>query len=87
MTVLKGVPISKARELFQKDRPSEDEAQVMALSRQALLSTAELIKCAELGVRDISTDEKLMDALYNDEDTTSEKGAALEDISPAAPEG
>ena len=43
---------------------------VMALSRQALLSTAELINCAELGVRDISTDEKLMDALYNDEDTT-----------------
>ena len=72
LTLLKGVPIFKARELFQKDRPSEEEAQVMALSRQALLSTAELIKCVELGVRDISTDEKLMDALYNDEDTTSD---------------
>jgi len=77
LTVLKGVPISKARELFQKDRPSEEEAQVMALSRQALLSTAELIKCAELGVRDISTDEKLMDALYNDEDTTSDNIADM----------
>ena len=31
----------------------------MALSRQALLSTAELVKCAEVGVRDISTDDKL----------------------------
>ena len=77
LTALKGVPISKARELFQKDRPSEEEAQVMALSRQALLSTAELIKCAELGVRDISTDEKLMDALYNDEDTTSDNIADM----------
>ena len=77
LTVLKGVSISKARELFQKDRPSEEEAQVMALSRQALLSTAELIKCAELGVRDISTDEKLMDALYNDEDTTSDNIADM----------
>ena len=77
LTVLKGVPISKARELFQKDRPSEEEAQVMALSRQALLSTAELIKCVELGVRDISTDEKLMDALYNDEDTTSDNIADM----------
>lgn len=77
LTVLKGVPISKARELFQKDRPSEEEVQVMALSRQALLSTAELIKCAELGVRDISTDEKLMDALYNDEDTTSDNIADM----------
>lgn len=44
----------------------------MALSRQALLSTAELIKCAELGVRDVSTDEKLMDVLYNDDTTTSD---------------
>ena len=77
LTLLKGVPIFKARELFQKDRPSEEEAQVMALSRQALLSTAELIKCVELGVRDISTDEKLMDALYNDEDTTSDNIADM----------
>ena len=77
LTLLKGVPIFKARELFQKDRPSEEEAQVMALSRQALLSTAELIKCAELGVRDISTDEKMMDALYNDEDTTSDNIADM----------
>lgn len=49
----------------------------MALSRQALLSTAELVKCAEVGVRDISTDEKLMDALYNDDDTTSDNIADM----------
>ena len=72
LTVLRGIPVAKARELFRRDRPNEQEAQVMALSRQALLSTAELIKCAKLGVRDISTDEKLMDALYNDDDTTSD---------------
>ncbi len=72
LTVLRGIPVSQARKLFQKDQPSEEEAQVMALSRQALLSTAELVKCAELGVRDVSTDEKLMDALYNDNDTTSD---------------
>ena len=72
LTVLRGIPVAKARELFRRDRPSEQEAQVMALSRQALLSTAELIKCAELGVRDVSTDEKLMDVLYNDDTTTSD---------------
>lgn len=71
LTILKGVPVAKAWKLFQQDKPNEREARVMALSRQALLSTAELIKCAEVGVRDVSTDEKLMDALYNDDDTTS----------------
>lgn len=77
LTVLRGVSVSKAKALFQKDRPNEQETQVMALSRQALLSTAELVKCAELGVRDISTDEKLMDALYNDDDTTSDNIADM----------
>ena len=77
LTVQKGVSVSKAKALFQRDHPNEQEAQVMALSRQALLSTAELIKCVELRVRDISTDEKLMDALYNDEDTTSDNIADM----------
>ena len=44
----------------------------MALSRQALLSTAELIKCVEVGVTDVSTDEKLMSALIDNDYTTSD---------------
>lgn len=67
-----GTPFSRARQLFQKDKPDKYEAQVMELSRQALLSTAELIKCAEVGTSDVSTGEKIMEALYNDDDTTSE---------------
>lgn len=77
LTLCRGVPFSKAKELFRTDRPNEQEAQIMALSRQALLSTAELVKCAELGVHDISTGEKLMDALYNDDDTTSDNIADM----------
>jgi len=77
LTILKGIPIAKARDLFKRDRPNEREARVMALSRQALLSTAELIKCAEVGAKDISTDEKLMDAIYNDDDTTSDNIADM----------
>ena len=69
---LDGVPFAKARQLFQKDRPSAREVQVLALSRQALLSTAELIKCAEVGATDVSTDEKLMKALIDNDYTTSD---------------
>ena len=50
-----GIPFSKARQLFRQDKPDERERQVMELARQALLSTAELIKCAEVGVRDGSS--------------------------------
>ena len=70
--LLDGVPFAKARQLFQKDRPSAREVQVLALSRQALLSTAELIKCAEVGATDVSTDEKLMKALIDNDYTTSD---------------
>lgn len=70
--LLDGVPFSKAKQLFQKDRPSAREAQVMTLSRQALLSTAELIKCVEVGATDVSTDEKLMSALIDNDYTTSD---------------
>jgi len=77
LTLLKGVPITKAWDLFRRDRPNEQEAQVMALSRQALLSTAELVKCAEVGAKDISTDKKLMNALYNDDDTTCDNIADM----------
>lgn len=70
LVLLKGTPYSKAKVLFKKDNPNDREAQVMALSRQALLSTAELIKCVEVGATDISTDCKLLNALYADTDTT-----------------
>jgi len=72
MVLLEGVAVSKARQLFQRDQPNQREAQILALSKQALLSTAELIKCAELGVRDISTDEKLMEVLFDNDYTTSD---------------
>lgn len=70
--LVQGVPFSKAKILLQPEpKPdNKQEAQVMALSRQALLSTVELIKCVEVGVTDISTDEKLLNALYFDEHTT-----------------
>ncbi len=72
LTVCRGIPISRAMELFRKDQPNATEARVMALARQELLSTAELVKCEELGVKDVSTGDKLMEALYNDDDTTSD---------------
>jgi hypothetical protein len=70
MTLLDGAPVSQAVKLFQRDRPNDHEKQVMKLSRQALLSTAELIKCFERQVYDLSSDKKVMAALYDDDDTT-----------------
>lgn len=72
MLLLDGVPFAQAKQIFRKARLSEGEARVMSLARQALLSTAELIRCVDLGVTDVSSDDKLMDALYSDADATSD---------------
>ena len=45
----------------------------MALSRCAPLSTAELVRCAERGVPDTASDLQMLDLLYGDQETTSEK--------------
>lgn len=70
MTVLDGVAVSTASRLLRKDQRSIQESQIMRLSRQTLLSTAELVKCVENGVTDLSTEEKVLDALYGDTETT-----------------
>lgn len=72
-----GVSVTRAKQVFRRDLRNEQETKIMLLAKQALMSTAELIKCAELGVTDVSSDEKLMDALYNDDDTTSDNIGAL----------
>lgn len=71
MLLLDHVPFSKVRQLFQRDTTTSEERRVLELSRQALLSTAEIIKCVERGVYDVSSEEKVLDALYDDMDTTS----------------
>lgn len=45
---------------------------VLRLANQAMLSTAEIIKCVEQNKLDFRTEEELLDTLYYDDYTTSE---------------
>lgn len=56
----------------------------MHLARQALLSTAEIIKCAEKGIRRLPDDESILDGLYDDRDTTSDNIAYMVKYMPHA---
>ena len=67
-----GVAFSKAIQLFSRPKSSAEERQIVRLANQALLSSAELIRCAERGVRTLRSDEQLTDCLYDNELTTSE---------------
>jgi hypothetical protein len=67
---IRRLPFIKAKVVFRKETLSDREKRVVDLARQTQLSTAELIKCVETGVYDLSSDEKVMDAIYNDDVTT-----------------
>ena len=72
LTVFEGIPYSVTKQIFSKDTRSNDEKKVMLLANQAILSTAEIIKCAEINAYEFQTEDDLIDTLYHDEYTTSE---------------
>lgn len=82
LVTVRHVPRAKVRGLFQKECTTDEERRILALSRQALLSTAELIKCEEAGVTDVSSSERVLETLYYDDVTTCYNIAHLMRNSP-----
>jgi len=64
------MPFKKAKMVFRSESLSDSEKRVVDLTRQTQLSTAELIKCVETGVYDLTSDDKVMAAIYDDDITT-----------------
>ena len=65
------------RKLFQKDKRTKYEVLVMRLAGQALLSTAEIIKCIDKNISRLPNECALLDSLYGDETTTSDNIASM----------
>ena len=70
LTFMKRIPYKVTKHIFAKPQFSEAEAKVMKLAGQNRLSVGELIKCVECGIMDVSTNDKLIDSLYDDDITT-----------------
>lgn len=82
LTLVNRVPFSTAKKLFRRDSRTAGEKKIMHLARQALLSTAEIIKCTEKGIRCLPDENSIMDGLYDDCDTTSDNIGSLMKSSP-----
>lgn len=77
LTLWNHVSISAARKLFRKDKQTAQERQIMQLARQALLSTAEIIKCVEKNIRHLPNDNAILDGVYGDQDTTCDNISSM----------
>jgi hypothetical protein len=69
-TFVNRMPLSRAKIVFRRESLTDEEMRVVNLARQTQLSTAELIKCVETGVYDLSSESKVMAVLYDDDVTT-----------------
>ena len=73
MVLWEGVPLrTAAGNIFRGAARTDDEKRVLSLVKQTMITTAELMKCVEEGAADISDDDKLTDALFTDDYTTSD---------------
>ena len=72
LVVFDHVPFAAAKKLLAKDKRTSEEQQIMHLANQALLSSAEIIKCLETDIKYLPDEESILDKLYDDMDTTSE---------------
>ena len=82
LVLLNRVKLSIAGKILRRDHKSEDERRVMDLARQALLSTAEIIRCVEMDVTNLPNSDSIMEAIYNDRETTSDNIGALVKTAP-----
>ena len=67
-----GTAPALAAALFRRDRRTEPERHIMALSRCAPLSTAELVRCAECDISAAVGSQQTLALLYGDQETTSD---------------
>jgi len=64
-------PLHKAKAVFRKERLCPGEKRILDLAKQTMLTVSELIMCVEIDVFDLPSEDSVMDALYDDEDTTN----------------
>lgn len=81
--VVKGkIPIIGALSAAKEEKLTDNEARIINLVKQTPLSTAELVRCFDRELYDVSTAEKVIAGIYTDGDSTQKQIAAEQFWSP-----
>lgn len=64
-----GIPVRQAASIFHSQKLEPMEKQLISLLNSQLLSTAELIQCAQKDIRHLKNKGQLMECLYQDDAT------------------
>ena len=72
LTMIHHTPKADAKALLQRDKKTKKEQLIIKLTRQALLTVGELVRCVDKGIRNLDGDDSVMDAIYDDTELTSD---------------
>lgn len=69
---VQGVPFAKCYTAYFGAEITPNEKNVLRLSKRVGITASEIIKCAENDIKDINSEDDIMDKVYNQEDATFE---------------
>ena len=78
LTFDRKIPFAVTRKIFAPPHMAPMEQRLFALAEQALLTTEELIRCVDGNATDISTERKLLTALYPDGPPAPDEGSCFD---------
>ncbi|WP_320984412.1 hypothetical protein [Eisenbergiella porci] len=67
-----GISVRQAASVFRLEKLEPMEKQLISLLNRQMLSTAELIQCAQKDIKQLKNNDELMECLYQDDDTDCE---------------
>ena len=67
-----GISVRQAASVFRSEKLEPMEKQLISLLNRQMLSTAELIQCAQKDIKQLKNNDELMECLYQDDDTDYE---------------
>jgi hypothetical protein len=78
LTFDRKIPFAVTRKIFSPPRMVPMEQRIFTLAEQALLTTEELVRCVDGNVMDISTEQKLLTAMYPNGAPTPNEGVCFD---------
>ena len=72
MTMIHHTSKKDAKALLRRDKKTKKEKHLLKLIGQAMLTVGELVRCVDKGIRNLDGDDSVMDAIYDDNELTSD---------------
>ena len=72
MTMIHHTPRADAKALLRRDKKAKKEKHLLKLTGQTMLTVGELVRCVDKGIRNLDSEDSVMDLIYDNTELTSD---------------